>query len=378
MDEQIDQLLVDWNLPPFLWNLLLLGVAIVIGLILKYIFQAFVHRQTKKNQSYSFIRTIINNLGKPLNYFLPLFVFNILVPFMVLPPIYLHRVSRAVEIGLIITFAWLLISSIHVVQAFIYHRYDLKKENNLRERKIRTQLLYIRQVITGLIILLTIAAVLLTFSSMRKIGAGLLTGVGIGGIFIGFAAQKSLSNLLAGFQIAFTQPMRIDDVLVVEGEWGRVEEITLTYVVLSIWDQRRLILPITYFIEKPFQNWTRNSAELLGTVFIYADYTFPVEALREEHTRLLKNNPLWDGRVNAVQVTDITESTMQIRALMSAQTSGQTFDLRCFIRENLLKFIKENYPHHLPKTRAELNTFDKDAPVFKQDTLPLPLENGNA
>jgi small-conductance mechanosensitive channel len=179
----------------------------------------------------------------------------------------------------------------------------------------------------------------LSFESVRKLGAGLLTGVGIGGIIIGFAAQKSLGNLLAGFQIAFTQPIRIDDVLVVEGEWGRVEDITLTYVVLNIWDQRRLILPINYFIEKPFQNWTRTTAEILGTVFLYVDYSVPVDKLREELTRLLKASPLWDQRVGILQVTDSKENTLELRALVSARNSSQAFDLRCYIRENLIKFL---------------------------------------
>jgi len=188
---------------------------------------------------------------------------------------------------------------------------------------------------------------------MRKIGTGLLTGVGIGGIIIGFAAQKSLGNLLAGFQIAFTQPIRIDDVVIVEGEWGRIEEITLTYVVVSIWDQRRMILPITYFIEKPFQNWTRVSAELLGTVFLYLDYTIPIQPLRDELSRLLTNHPLWDKRVNVVQVTDNKENLIEVRLLMSARNSGKAFDLRCDVREQMIAFIRTNYPDSLPKNRIE-------------------------
>jgi hypothetical protein len=198
---------------------------------------------------------------------------------------------------------------------------------------------------------------------MRKLGAGLLTGVGVSGIIIGFAAQKSLSNLLAGFQIAFTQPIRIDDVLVVEGEWGRVEEITLTYVVVSIWDQRRLILPINYFIEQPFQNWTRSSAEMLGTAFFYLDYTIPVDQLRTEFERLLSLSPLWDKRAKALQVTNTSEHTIEVRALMSSSNSGNAFDLRCYIRENLIKYIREHFPDSLPKTRAYLENKEKSLPA---------------
>jgi small-conductance mechanosensitive channel len=195
---------------------------------------------------------------------------------------------------------------------------------------------------------------LLSFDNVRKLGAGLLTGVGVGGIIIGFAAQRSLANFLAGLQIAFTQPLRIDDVLVVEGEWGRVEDITLTYVVLNIWDQRRLILPINYFIEKPFQNWTRVSAEILGTVFLYLDYNTPMDKLREEFDRLLENTPLWDKRVKVIQVTDTTEKTIQVRVLVSARDSSKAFDLRCYLRENLIKYLLENHPDSLPVNRSVL------------------------
>ncbi len=184
----------------------------------------------------------------------------------------------------------------------------------------------------------------------------------MGGIIIGFAAQRSLGNLLAGFQIAFTQPIRLDDAVLVEGEFGNIEEITLTYVVVRIWDERRLVLPINYFIEKPFQNWTRKTSELLGVVMLYTDYTIPVESLRLELTRLLQSSSLWDGKVNGIQVTDATSTTIQLRALMSARNSGEAFDLRCYVRENLIRYIKENYPESLPKTRAEI----QDLPIDKK------------
>jgi small-conductance mechanosensitive channel len=219
---------------------------------------------------------------------------------------------------------------------------------------MRTQLQFVRKLAISMIMILTLCAVLLSFDNLRKIGAGLLTGVGVGGIIVGFAAQRSLSNFLAGMQIAFTQPIRIDDVLVVEGEWGRVEEITLTYVVVGIWDQRKLILPINYFIEKPFQNWTRTGSAILGTAFLYLDYTAPIETLREEFERLLKDQPLWDKRVKVLQVTNITEQTVEVRMLVSANSSGKAFDLRCYLREKMLAFIQEHHAYCLPKKRAIL------------------------
>ncbi len=241
------------------------------------------------------------------------------------------------------------------MEDYVYHSYDINKADNLRERKIRTQLQFLRRLGVTLIVVVTVCIILLSFNNLRKLGAGLLTGVGVGGIIIGFAAQRSLGNFLAGFQIAFTQPLRIDDVLVVEGEWGRVEEITLTYVVLKIWDQRRLILPINYFIEKPFQNWTRIGAEIMGTVFLYLDYTAPLDGLRKELTRLLDQDPLWDRRVNILQVTNATDRTIEVRALMSASSSSDAFDLRCNIREGLIKYIMEKSPGSLPLNRAVID-----------------------
>jgi small-conductance mechanosensitive channel len=291
-------------------------------------------------------------VGAPFNYIIPLIVFNTLLPLAELPASVYNLVSKIISITLTFLFAWALIRFINVMQEFVIHRYDIQKADNLRERKIRTQLQFIRRLMVGVIVFVAIAMVLLSFNTMRRIGTGLLTGVGIGGIIVGFAAQRSLGNLLAGFQIAFTQPIRIDDAVIVENEFGMVEEITLTYVVVRLWDERRMVLPINYFIEKPFQNWTRTSSALLGTVLLYTDYTVPVDAVRAELTRLLTGNKLWDGRVNAVQVTNVSERTVELRALVSGRNSGEVFDLRCYVREKLVDFIKKNYADAFPKERA--------------------------
>jgi small-conductance mechanosensitive channel len=309
-----------------------------------------------KENAYSLFRSFVKHMSVPVTHFIPLLILKIAMPLMRMDKTYYVAIDRVVGIMLIISFSVLLISAIRVLEDYIYHFYDLNKEDNLKERKIRTQLKFMRKLVVAIIIFVTIALVLLSFESFRKIGAGLLTGVGVGGIIIGFAAQNSLGNLLAGLQLAFTQPIRIDDVLVVEGEWGRVEDITLTYVVLRIWDQRRLILPINYFIQKPFQNWTRISADIIGTVFIYMDYSIPLEPLRSEFDRLLTLTKLWDGKVKVLQVTDAKEHTMEIRTLVSARNSSDAFDLRCFIRENLITFIQKNYPESLPKLRTDFSS----------------------
>lgn len=351
-----DLLEFSQRIPSFAWNLIIALVAVLVGLIIKFIITRLFKLYAKKaDTSYSILRSILVNLGPAVAYFIPLFLFNILSPLMRMNPVYYKPIDKIFEILLTISFAGLLVRSVRILEDYIYHTYDLNKVDNLKERKVRTQIQFIRKIIVVTIIFLTIAIILLSFESMRKIGTGLLTGVGIGGIIVGFAAQSSLGNLLAGFQIAFTQPIRIDDVLVVEGEWGRVEEITLTYVVLKIWDERRLILPINYFIQKPFQNWTRTSADILGTVFLYMDHTVPIDAIREEFERLIVKSNLWDKRVKVVQVTDVREHTIEIRVLMSSSTSSNAFDLRCYIRENLITFIQKNFPGSLPRSRNEIS-----------------------
>jgi len=344
------------KMPYWAWNLLLVLFSILIGILIKSILVPIVKRQSKKQDlSYSLIKSIIRHFNKILTVFIPLLVFGSLLPLMRLSSYTSSIILKITEILITICFAIIIIRILRVFEDYLYHRFDVSKENNLRERKIRTQIVFIRKLLITLIVIITIAIILLSFEGMRKIGAGLLTGVGIGGIIIGFAAQKSLGNLLAGFQIAFTQPIRMDDVLVVEGEWGKVEEINLTYVVVNIWDKRRLVLPINYFIEKPFQNWTRTTAEILGTVFIYIDFTVSVNQLRQKLTELLQQNRLWDGKVNVLQVTDLKERTMEIRCLMSCRNSGEAFDLRCYIREEMINYIRNSFPETLSKTRISID-----------------------
>ena len=350
--------LLNYKMPNYLYNTVLAVGSIVIGMLISFIGRKLFMFFSRIWLNF-YITSIIKHLQGPINVFLPLLLLNAALNFMRIDKRWLVSFDKLLEITLTILVSLILIRIIKVFEDYFYYKYDLNKVDNLKERKVRTQLQFIRKFAVSLIVVVTAAIVLLSFESMRKIGAGLLTGVGIGGIIIGFAAQKSLGNLLAGFQIAFTQPIRIDDVVIVEGEWGRIEEITLTYVVVSIWDQRRLILPITYFIEKPFQNWTRVSAQLLGTVFLYLDYTVPVPVLRDELTKILQTHELWDQRVNVVQVTDNKADHIEVRFLMSARTSGEAFDLRCFVREHMITFIRENYPESLPKTRIELQSHDK-------------------
>ena len=202
--------------------------------------------------------------------------------------------------------------------------------------------------------ILAIGVALMTFPTIRQIGASLLASAGLAGLVVGMAMRPTLSNLLAGIQIALTQPIRLQDAVIVEGEWGWIEEITTTYVVVKIWDLRRLILPLTYFVEKPFQNWTRTTAMLLGSVYLYVDYSVPVDELRAELQRILKSTEMWLGEVCVLQVSDAREHTLELRALADAKDSGTAWDLRCLIREKLIAFIRDHYPHALSRARVEL------------------------
>lgn len=249
---------------------------------------------------------------------------------------------------------WLLIAAIGGLASGVIAQHPADVEDNLTARRIATQARVLsRTAMTG-VVMAGVALMLMTFPGARQVGASLLASAGVVGIVAGIAARPVFSNMIAGLQIALAQPIRIDDVLIVEGEWGRVEEIRSTYVVLRIWDERRLIIPLQWFIEHPFQNWTRTSSEILGTVFLFADYRLPLDPLRAELQRVLEAAPEWDKRVGILQLTDVTERTIQIRVLVSARSSGLAFDLRCRVREALVSFIQREHPDCLPQVRLPL------------------------
>jgi small-conductance mechanosensitive channel len=241
-------------------------------------------------------------------------------------------------------------------------RHPTDVADNLAARRIFTQTRVLARTAKGMALLTGMSFILMTFPQARQLGASLLASAGVAGLIVGIAARSVFGNLLAGLQIALAQPIRMDDVLIVEGEWGRVEEITATYIVLKIWDERRLIVPLTWFIEHPFQNWTRSSAQLLGTVLLWLDYRTDVEALRAEARRLCEASSNWDKRLCLVQVTDANEHALQVRVLVSSAASGPNFDLRCELREGLLAFLARTAPHDLPRLRVET---DEPAAVAK-------------
>jgi small-conductance mechanosensitive channel len=291
---------------------------------------------------------------------IPILLFTIVVSLKVsLPAIIsdtelLKSVSHLTLVLLIFAGTWIAINTVRISRVIILSNYDVTQKNNLLARKMHTQLQIIERILIFIIVFISLASILLTFESIRRIGVSLFASAGVAGLIIGLAAQKVIGSILAGFQLAITQPIRIDDVVIVENEWGWIEEITLTYVVIRLWDRRRLVVPTTYFIENPFQNWTRKSSDLIGSVFVFTDYTMPVEELRGEFLKILQQTDLWDGDIANVQVTNSTNQSLEIRFLMSSNDSPNLWDLRVFVREKIVAFLQQNHPDKLPKTRVDM------------------------
>jgi small-conductance mechanosensitive channel len=292
-------------------------------------------------------------VGDTLRLAVPLLVIILLLPLLRLPENWTWVTEKAFGILLIAALSFLIVRGINAVQAALLSRHRMDVPDNLSARKIYTQISVIRKIIVSAVVILATGSILMLFDPVRQFGTSILASAGIAGVVIGFAAQKTLGNVLAGIQIALTQPLLIDDIVVIEGEFGQIEEITLTYVTVRTWDLRRLVLPITYFVEKPFQNWSRVSTELLGTIILYLDYRVPMDELRKELKRLIANNPKWDRKVCGLQVTDAKQSTIEVRALVSSTDPGKAFDLRCEVREGLIQFLCRNYPESLPRVRVE-------------------------
>ena len=266
-----------------------------------------------------------------------------------------HPVAdKAAEILFLVSTMWLVIQLLKVGELRLIRQYDTALDVNLSHRKFVTQVRFFRRLIAAAIILVGSSLLLISFQGSRKVGLSVLTSAGVVSVLIGFAAQKTLANLMAGIQIAFNQQIRLDDAVVVEKEWGRIEEINLTSVIVRLWDRRRLILPITYFVETPFENWTRSDASITGVVFLYLDYNVPVDKIRVKARELAEADPLWNSEVFAVQVTDTQPTCIVVRILVSARDSPSAFDLRCHMREQLIAFIRDEYPQSLPQTRLML------------------------
>ena len=274
--------------------------------------------------------------------------------------------TRLLLIAIIAMIGWAALTALQIAADLYLRRFRLDTEDNLLARKHVTQVRVLMRSADVLIVVITVAAALMTFEPVRQYGVSLFASAGVAGIVAGLAARPVLSNLFAGVQLAMTQPIRIDDAVIVENEWGTIEEITSTYVVVRLWDWRRMIVPLTYFIEKPFQNWTRETSALLGSAFLYLDYRAPVGVIRDKLKEIVKESKNWDGNIVGLQVTDAKQSTIELRCLMSAPSAPQAFDLRCEVREKLIDFLSKEHPEALPQCR-QITFFDDARDLAKDE-----------
>jgi small-conductance mechanosensitive channel len=332
---------------------LLVAGALLLGFI-AYLVVIRLARYFARRTGSAFDQLLAREMRGPARVFLPVVALFLALPAIPVPAPLATPAGHATKIALVASIGWILARLTNAIVEYVHTRYEVAAPDNLRARTVQTRFELLRRIVVVAIAFVTLSLALMTFPSIRRLGLTMFASAGIAGLAVGLAARPVLANVIAGLQLAFTEPIRLDDVVVVEGEWGRIEWIGATYVVVRIWDLRRLVLPLTYFIERPFQNWTRVTADLLATVFVYADYTVPVDAVRAELHRILASSGLWDGKTWGLQVTNATERALELRALMSAPDSSSAWDLRCHVREKLIGFLREKYPDCLPRTRAEL------------------------
>lgn len=342
----------------WIWPLVILAGSIILALLAHYVLFLAAKNLAKRSGGVV-INSLVDHAQGPTRWILPLLAMVVALPALPVRSDLVQVLRHVVGLGLIAAIAWVIIWLSEVLNDALFARYRIEIADNLAARRIRTQTTVLRRIFSVVVIVIAAGFMLMTFPEIRQLGASLLASAGIAGLVVGMAMKSTFSNLIAGLQVALTAPIRIEDVVIVEGEWGWIEEILTTYVVVRTWDLRRLVVPLSYFIEHVFQNWTRRTADLLAYVYIYCDYTAPIDELRQEFRRIVESTPLWDQKVCVLQVTDATEHTLQIRALSSAADSSKAWDLRCLVRETLIQFLQEKHPDCLPKTRAELPELSK-------------------
>jgi small-conductance mechanosensitive channel len=340
--------LLDW-LPDPVVALLILAIAVLIALALHQWARALV-RSTLADR-YPYIFSTFTQTRGLSRLALLILAMIIAIPVAPLPSDTAALLARLLGVAVIGLIGWAAIIALHIAADLYLRRFRLDVDDNLLARKHNTQVRVLSRTIDVLLAIITLSAALMTFPAVRQYGISLFASAGVAGIVAGLAARPVLSNLMAGVQLAMTQPIRLYDAVTVENEHGTIEEITSTYVVVKLWDWRRLVVPLTYFIEKPFQNWTREGSALIGTVMIYVDYCAPVELIRAKFNDILKQSNKWDGNVGALQLTDFKEGSMELRCLMSARSAGTAFDLRCEVREKLIDFLQSEHPEALPRSR---------------------------
>ena len=336
----------DWALSAAL----LVGAAIA-ALLLHAAVLALVRRMLGDRRP--FLRTLLGATKGPTRLGLLLIALAIALPTTPLAGDTKEVLARLLGLATICLLGWIAVTTLRIAADLYLMRFRIDVEDNLLARKHVTQVRVLVRVLDAVIMLITIAFALMTFEAVRQFGITLFASAGVAGIIAGLAARPVLTNFIAGVQIAVAQPIRIDDAVIVENESGNVEEITFSYVVVRLWDLRRMVVPLSYFIEKPFQNWTRIGGELIGSVFFYVDHTAPVDAIRTKLTEIASQSKLWNGKVVSLQVSDCKETTIELRALVSANSASSVWDLRCEMREKLIDFLQREYPSALPRRRYE-------------------------
>ncbi len=304
-------------------------------------------------ESRPFLRSVLGATKGPARLGLLLLALAIALPAAPLGPDTKGVLARLIGLATICLLGWTATTVLQIAADLYLRRFRLDVADNLLARKHVTQVRVLLRVLDAVIALVTIGFALMTFEAVRQFGVTLFASAGVAGIIAGLAARPVLTNFLAGIQLAVAQPIRIGDEVIVENESGNVEEITFSYVVLRLWDLRRMVVPLSYFIEKPFQNWSRTGGELIGTVFLHVDHTAPVDAIRRKLTEIVAQSKLWNGKVVGLQVTDSTETAVQLRALVSANNSSAVWDLRCEVREKLIDFLQREHPDALPRRRYQ-------------------------
>ncbi len=341
----------------WLWSLGVIVAALVVAWIVHRVAFGVVARITRRTST-NWDDSLVRHMRRPARLALLLVAVVVVMPGAPMSAALHEVLEHLIAVGLVACVAWSVIALVDVVEDVMRSKYRIDVADNLEARRIATQTQVLRRVVVVVVSIVAVAVALMTFPAIRQIGTSLLASAGLAGLVVGMAMRPTLSNLLAGVQIALTQPIRLQDAVIVEGEWGWIEEINTTYVVVKIWDLRRLVLPLTYFVEKPFQNWTRTTAMLLGSVYLYLDYTVPVDELRAELRRILQGTDLWLGEVCVLQVSDAREHTVELRALADARDSGSAWDLRCLVRERLIAYLQQHHPHALPRSRVQLEADD--------------------
>lgn len=346
-------------MPPYLWSTFILLAAAGLGLLLHWLTLRLFKRFRPPRKVRTFFELFVENTTGPSRVAYVLFFLGAALPSLSYSTETTLVLAHLLAVAFVLLVGWTAIRAIEILASLYLARFRTDIDDNLLARKHLTQIRILKRAAAILIGVVTIGIALMTFNAVRQYGISLFASAGAASLVLGLAARPLLTNLIAGVQIAITQPIRLEDAVIVEGEWGWIEEITSTYVIVRLWDWRRMVLPISYFLEKPFQNWTRESAALIGSVYLYVDWRVPVQAMRDKLSEIAAESALCDGRVVNLQVSDAREGVIELRCLVSARTAPQCWDLRCEVREKMIDFLQKAHPYALPQTRV---TWERQGP----------------